>query len=409
MQGHTKKLHECFCRQNLKLYTVWTDGCTELKSHRVFNFVYFLLLKLKMTSQVLRSSPLQSSSPITARSIYVPPEHFPYFEITILFFGSLTSALPLTGLFPYVGYMVVDLHEAKDIDSAGYMSGYVASAFMIGRLLSSYYWGHVADRIGRKPVIYISCSALFVFSISFGLSKNIFEALISRLFLGLMNPLNTLTKTLISEICSKKHQAMGMSLAAGSWSIGAVVGPAIGGALARPAVQYPNSVLDNDFFRYFPYLLPNIVTALLALLSGLLVFRYLPETMPISVISSSSSSSSEVPDDNSDDDEVSDEMIRNSSYRSTDHMSSSSNHSRSSDAVLVRSESKNTSRRSSPGICRSFIDLLGESKVQRVCAAYFLLSLTSIVYDECMPLWALSSINKGKYVLVRFIKSSQFR
>ena len=35
----------------------------------------------------------------------------------------LASAVSLSGLFPYVGFMVVDLGEAKNEDEAGFYSG----------------------------------------------------------------------------------------------------------------------------------------------------------------------------------------------------------------------------------------------------------------------------------------------
>ena len=84
-------------------------------------------------------APRCSHAPPLGR--YTPGPGFPFFEMGILFFASLVSALPLTGLFPYVAYMVVDLHEAPSVDHAGFVSGYVASAFMLGRLVSSFYWG----------------------------------------------------------------------------------------------------------------------------------------------------------------------------------------------------------------------------------------------------------------------------
>ncbi len=91
------------------------------------------------------SSSASSSEPSPSGE-YEPGPAFPYFEMAILFFASLVSALPLTGLFPYVAYMVVDLHEAPSVDHAGFVSGYVASAFMLGRLVSSFYWGTLPSR-----------------------------------------------------------------------------------------------------------------------------------------------------------------------------------------------------------------------------------------------------------------------
>ncbi|CAM9158789.1 unnamed protein product, partial [Ectocarpus sp. 8 AP-2014] len=51
---------------------------------------------------------------------------------------------------------------------------------------------------------------------------------------------------MISEICGKQHEKVGMGYVTGSdmylgcWSFGLVIGPAFGGLLAQPATHYPN-------------------------------------------------------------------------------------------------------------------------------------------------------------------------
>lgn len=109
---------------------------------------------------------------------------FPLREMAILATAVFASAISLSGLFPYVGFMVIALGKAKDEDEAGYYSGYIASAMMFGRLVSSFWWGQIADKWGRKPVVIIGCSSIAIFSISFGCSTNFELALISRFLLG---------------------------------------------------------------------------------------------------------------------------------------------------------------------------------------------------------------------------------
>ena len=52
---------------------------------------------------------------------------------------------------------------------------------------SSYVWGAVADRKGRKPVIITSCLLLGLFSAAFGFSINFAMAVLFRLAVGLTN------------------------------------------------------------------------------------------------------------------------------------------------------------------------------------------------------------------------------
>ena len=72
---------------------------------------------------------------------------FPVFLMVILATAVLSSAIALTGLFPYVGFMVIDIGAAKSTDDAGYYSGTLASAMMFGRFFSSFWWGQFVSKI----------------------------------------------------------------------------------------------------------------------------------------------------------------------------------------------------------------------------------------------------------------------
>jgi MFS family permease len=361
---------------------------------------------IEMTNTVSHNDRTKSSSSGTEAgggkgerklvSKYVPSEEkFPYFELSVLFFASFTSAIPLVGLFPYVAFMVVDLGAADSIDEAGYVSGYLATSFMAGRIISSFYWGHVADKAGRLPVALISCASIIVFSLAFGLSVNLWMAIITRFALGVMNPLNTLTKTLISDICCKKHQPMGMSLASGSWSVGLVIGPALGGWLARPCVQYPKYFAGVWLFETFPYLLPNLVTVAMTLVSITLIWFYLPETAPVYEVRTRHAANNicdDIESRNSDESsrEVVEELVDvRPSLLSVLCMSSTKTSDEDS------STEDQSSHKETNNLLVNAFNLFMIPKVMRVCVAYFMISVTAIIFDEVFPLWAQASIGSG--------------
>jgi MFS family permease len=206
---------------------------------------------------------------------------FPYKHSFILSLVLLASAISLSGLFPYVGIMVVDLKVATSIDTSGFYAGYIAASMMFGRLTSSIFWGSTADRIGRKPVICVGCMSMLVFSLMFGLSTSYWMAIASRYLLGLFNPVVGIAKTIVSEICSKEHESYGMGIITGSWSLGLIIGPAIGGLLAHPVKNYPTVFHHNQFLTSFPYFLPNLVTAFVAFVALVLFTIDFPETLQI--------------------------------------------------------------------------------------------------------------------------------
>ena len=64
------------------------------------------------------------------------------------------------------------------------------------------------------------------------------------------------------------------------WSIGTIIGPAIGGTFARPADSMPSVFYPTGLFAQFPYLLPNLICAILLLISILFGYFFLVETHP---------------------------------------------------------------------------------------------------------------------------------
>ncbi|XP_065018375.1 probable peptide/nitrate transporter At3g43790 isoform X3 [Musa acuminata AAA Group] len=202
----------------------------------------------------------------------------PYREFFYIWIVTLCSALPVASLFPFLYFMTQDLHVAKREEDIGFYAGFVGSAFMIGRVLTSVFWGIVADRYGRKPVIVISIISVILFNTMFGLSTSYWMALVSRLLLGCFNGLLGPIRAYASEVCRKEYQALGLSLVSSTRGIGLIVGPAIGGFFAQPAKKYPNIFSIKSLFGRFPYFLPCFCISLIAT-GALVACFWLPETL----------------------------------------------------------------------------------------------------------------------------------
>ncbi|PON89738.1 Major facilitator, partial [Trema orientale] len=151
-----------------------------------------------------------------------------------------------------------DFHIAKTEKDIGYYAGFVGSSFMFGRFLTSFLWGILADRYGRKPVIIFGTFSVVIFSSLFGLSTNIWMAVSMRLLLG--------------SCCG----ILGPSSTA--WGIGLVIGPALGGFLSQPAEKFPQIFSKESLFGRFPYFLPCLLISIFALAVSILCF-WLPETL----------------------------------------------------------------------------------------------------------------------------------
>uniref|UniRef100_A0A0E0BNI7 Major facilitator superfamily (MFS) profile domain-containing protein n=1 Tax=Oryza glumipatula TaxID=40148 RepID=A0A0E0BNI7_9ORYZ len=202
----------------------------------------------------------------------------PYKEFLFVGITTLASSLPISSLFPFLYFMIRDLHVARTEEDIGFYAGFLGASYMIGRGFASILWGMVADRIGRKPVIIFSIFAVIVLNTLFGLSVKYWMAVTTRFLLGALNGLLAPIKAYSIEVCRAEHQALGLSIVSTAWGIGLVVGPAIGGYLAQPVKQYPHLFHEKSIFGRFPYLLPCLCISLFALLV-LLSCIWLPETL----------------------------------------------------------------------------------------------------------------------------------
>lgn len=66
------------------------------------------------------------------------------------------------------------------------------------------------------------------------------------------------------------------------WSIGSVFGPAFGGFFARPAEQYPNLFGHIEYFKRYPFVLPNLMACFVFFISFMTGLLFLKVSAPLS-------------------------------------------------------------------------------------------------------------------------------
>ncbi|CAL1404318.1 unnamed protein product [Linum trigynum] len=203
-----------------------------------------------------------------------------YLHLSYIWTVSLCTALPIQSLFPFIYFMIKDFHIAEKEEDIGYYAGFVGSSFMIGRALTSFLWGRVADRYGRKPVILIGTLSVVIFSSLFGLSTSFWMAISMRFLLGCFNSLLGIIRAYATEVCKDEHKALALSIVSTSRGVGMIIGPAIGGFFAQPADKYPSLFPQNSIFRRFPYFLPCLIISIYSL-GVFIACWWIPETLHI--------------------------------------------------------------------------------------------------------------------------------
>ncbi|QCD85764.1 MFS transporter [Vigna unguiculata] len=205
--------------------------------------------------------------------------HFVLFtKLFIVWMLVLCASLPISSLFPFVYFMVRDFNIAKTEADISSYAGYMGSAFMLGRCLTSLFWGTIADRIGRKPVIVIGITSVVIFNTLFALSTSFWMAVIVRFLLGCLNSLLGPVKAYVTELLREEHQALGLSTVSAAWGVGLIIGPALGGYLSQPVEKYPHIFPKDSFWDKFPYFLPSFVISALAFVVAIGCI-WIPETL----------------------------------------------------------------------------------------------------------------------------------
>jgi MFS family permease len=177
-------------------------------------------------------------------------------------------------LFSYIGFMILDfglLQNAEEPQNAtGYYAGLLGAIFYVGQLGSSFVWGVLADKFGKRPVMLLGSAGTLITCLAFGFAWTFWFALVVRFLGGLLNGNIGVAKSLLGQISTKATQPQLFGMIGVSWGIGTVVGAFYGGVLARPAVRW--AVFKGTIFEKFPYLLPNLVTSAFCL--GVLVVAF---------------------------------------------------------------------------------------------------------------------------------------
>ncbi|TFK76596.1 major facilitator superfamily multidrug-resistance, DHA1 sub-family [Pluteus cervinus] len=204
-------------------------------------------------------SPSTEGSPLLPiERIRRPDSPFLWGQLGILCYLRLLDPLNFTQIFPYVNEMINDLGIAKNPTHVGLYSGIVESSFAMCQLLAICPWACASDRIGRRPVILMGICGLALSALALGLSHNFVQLVVARGLGGLFSGNVAVIPTVLCEITDEKSQSFAFPFFGLWWPVGSILGPLIGGTLAKPGNHFPR-LLRYEVLNRNPYLLPCLV------------------------------------------------------------------------------------------------------------------------------------------------------
>ena len=247
-------------------------------------------IELRETGSASTSASSTPSTPALPKKEKVKWKDLPHKDqLTILVLARLAEPLVQTSLQAYMFYQLKSFDTRLSDATVASQAGILQASFSAAQTLTGVFWGRMADTYGRKTVLLLGSLGTIVSCLGFGLSRNFVFALMFRALGGLVNGNIAVMRTMISEIIKeKKYQARAFLLMPMCFNIGVIIGPIMGGVLADPAGSYPHlfgadSVLGGKtgvrWMMYWPYLAPNLMSAVVVSLSLLTIFFGLDETL----------------------------------------------------------------------------------------------------------------------------------
>lgn len=156
--------------------------------------------------------------------------------------------------------------------------GVLSTLFSSLQFVFSPIWGGLSDRIGRRSVLLGTLAgnafsyALWIFAGEF------WVFVVSRLICGMSAGNIAVASAAAADITDRANRTKGMAVVGVAIGLGFLVGPVIGGLASLWVL--PHDSLGGSALGLNPFSGAAIVSASLALLNLLLVWRLFPETLP---------------------------------------------------------------------------------------------------------------------------------
>ncbi|MBU1117620.1 MFS transporter [Patescibacteria group bacterium] len=179
-------------------------------------------------------------------------EHF------IVLIIQITEVLGFSLILPFLPLY------ASELGATPLVVGLIPASFSLFQFFSSPIIGRLSDTYGRKPLLILSQLSTFISFIVLGFAHSLWLIFLSRAIDGLLGSNFTLAQAYLSDTSTKKDRSKIFAISGVAFSIGFLIGPAIGGYLSR-----------------FNYSLAAFLAAFISFISIILTHFFLKETVTV--------------------------------------------------------------------------------------------------------------------------------
>jgi len=158
--------------------------------------------------------------------------------IIFIFITILLDMIALGVIIPVLPKLIQDF-VGGDTARAATMVGWFATVWAAMQFIFSPIFGVLSDKIGRRPVILLSCLGLGVDYIFMALAPTLSLLFVGRLISGITSSNITAAGAYIADVTPPEKRAQGFGILGMAFGIGFILGPALGGVLGDISPRLP--------------------------------------------------------------------------------------------------------------------------------------------------------------------------
>ena len=234
--------------------------------------------------RALTPVPTHDERPLIPSALPQPDSYatpLPKLSMLVLSVTLLGEFLTANVSTPFLIFMVASFDEFGEGSDVGFYSGVLVATFFFTQFLTSLLWATVAEKHGRRIVLFLSLLGGSITCALFGTSTSLKQAVAIRLMQGVFAGAIGVARGCVPVISDPSNEGRAYAILGFCWGMGGVTGAIVGGAcqsifhltaqvtclwllmqiVESPAQKWPNVFGKLPLFIKYPYLLPTSIAA----------------------------------------------------------------------------------------------------------------------------------------------------
>ena len=156
--------------------------------------------------------------------------------------------------------------------------GIIGSLYSFLQFICAPLWGAYSDRVGRRKVLLITISGLALSYITWFFAASFWMLVLARVLGGVMGGNLSVATAAVADNTTREKRSSGLAIIGIAFGLGFIVGPAIGGLLAKIDLLVIAPSLRS--FGVNPFSMPALVSLILTTINLIWVYQRFEETLP---------------------------------------------------------------------------------------------------------------------------------